>query len=86
MKIQKCDDCVYYSAYYKQWYNSYEKLNHGFCSKIEKPKLHYDSCELFNSNEQIEQSREERRLLALEQALKSINDIANILKDKYSGN
>jgi len=82
MKIQNCRNCTYYSAYYKQWSDGYSRLNNGFCSKLNKPQIQFETCEDFKSSEQKEKSREERRLVALDSALTSINEIAQILKEK----
>ena len=84
MKVQKCTNCTYYSAYYLQWSNCYGKLNHGFCSKQQKPQTQFEACEDFKSNEAKEKRREERLFDSLERALESINGIAQILKEKTS--
>jgi len=82
MLSQKCKNCTFYTAYYKQWASGYGKLNHGFCSKRQQPQTQFETCEDFKSNDIKEKRREERLFLSLEQALESINDIALILKEK----
>jgi len=44
-----------------------------------------ETCEDFRSNEQKEKMREERLFEKLEQSLESINEINQILREKYSG-
>ena len=82
MFCQKCRNCTYYSAYYKQWCSGYGRLNTGYCSKHEKQQTQFETCEDFKSNVQKEKSREKRRMDALEQALESINEIVQILREK----
>jgi len=82
MKAEKCKNCTFYSAYYLRWSSHYGRLNNGFCSKQQKPQTQFETCEDFKNNEAKEKSREERRFIALEQALASINEIAQILKKK----
>lgn len=82
MENQKCKNCNYYSAYYKQWSDGYSRLTNGYCSKLDKPQKQSELCEDFKSNERKEEMRGKRRLIALEQALVSINEIAHILKEK----
>ena len=82
MLSQKCKNCTFYSAYYKQWSSGYGKLNNGFCSKHQKFQTQFETCEHFKSNEIKEKRREERLFTSLEQALEAINDIAQILKEK----
>ena len=84
MRVQKCKNCTYYSAYYKKWSSHFGRLNNGFCSKHQKPQKHLNSCEDFRSNEQKEKMREERLFEKLEQSLTSIYEINQILKEKYS--
>jgi len=84
MRIQNCKNCTYYSSYYKQWSDCYSRLNHGFCSKHEKPKIQNETCGNFKSGEQKEKRREERLFSSLERSLESINQIAQILKEKES--
>ena len=84
MKKEVCKNCTYYSAYYKQWSSHYTRLDKGFCSKHQKIIKQYEICEDFKSNELKEKMREKRRMDALEQALISINEIAQILKEKQS--
>ena len=83
MKTQKCKNCTHYTAYYKKWSASFERLNKGFCAKHQKPQIQSETCEDFKSNEQKEKRREERLFDYLEFSLKSINEIAQILKEKY---
>jgi len=83
MKVEKCKNCTFYSAYYQQWSDHYGRLNHGFCSKHQKSQTQFEFCQNFISNEQKEKRREERLLFSLEQASKSINEIAVILNEKY---
>jgi len=83
MKTQKCKNCAHYSPYYKKWSASFGMLNHGYCAKHKKPQTQRKTCDKFKSGEQIEQRREERLLKCLEQSLDSINEIAQILKEKY---
>ena len=82
MKTEKCKNCTYYVAYYEQFSSGYARLNHGFCQKHSRPQKQADTCETFKSSEQKEKRREERRFDYLEQALTSINEIAQILKEK----
>ncbi|MCL2675267.1 MAG: hypothetical protein FWE84_01580 [Firmicutes bacterium] len=82
MRSQRCRNCEYYSAYYKQRSSGYEKLNKGFCSKHQKEETQFKTCENFTSNEHREKIKEQLRLDALDGALKSINEIAQILKEK----
>ena len=84
MLSQKCNNCTFYTAYYKQWSDHYGKLNHGFCSKTKKQQQQYDSCEDFKSNEQKKKMRQERMLDSLELALESINHISQIMKEKQN--
>ena len=84
MKSQKCKNCSYYTAYYRKWSSSFEKLTHGACSKHKSPKTQSEVCDDFKSSEQKERKREERLFISLEQSLESINQIAQILKEKYS--
>jgi len=84
MKSQKCKNCTHYSAYYKQWSGSYGRLNNGFCSKHQKAQTQFETCENFLSSGQKEKIREKRLLIQLEQSLISINEIAQILKEKFS--
>jgi hypothetical protein len=83
MKTEKCKNCMHYTAYYKQWASSFGRLNNGFCSRHQKPQAQLEACEDFKSNEQKEKRRDELRLKHLEQALESINEIAQILKEKF---
>ena len=82
MNSEYCKNCTFYTAYYKQWASGYGRLNNGFCAKHQKQQTQFETCECFKSNEQKEIHREKRRMLALEQALESINEIAQILKEK----
>ena len=84
MTGQKCKNCTYYTAYYKQWANGYGRLSSGYCARQNSPKTQFESCEDFKSNETKEKRRDEKRLEYLEQALKSIVEIAQILKEKES--
>ena len=81
MKVQKCCNCTFYSAYYKQWASGYGKMETGYCQKHNATQKRYHACEDFKSNEQKEVRREKMRFDALDQALQSINDIAHILKE-----
>ena len=83
MKTQICKNCTFYSAYYQRWSDHYGRLNHGFCANKQKLQPQFETCESFKSNEQKEKRREERLLFSLEQASKSINEIAVILNEKY---
>ena len=82
MLSQKCKNCTFYTAYYKQWAAGYGKLNHGYCSKHEKPQTQFETCGSFLSNAKKERRKEERRLVCLEQALRAIIEIAQILKEE----
>lgn len=82
MKKEICKNCTYYAAYYKQWSEGYSKLNNDFCSKFQKPQSQFEYCTDFKSNEEKEEMRAERRLKSLDQALTSIIEIAQILKEK----
>jgi len=81
LKTQKCKNCAFY--YYKQWSSFYSRLNHGFCIKHKKPQTQSETCEDYKSNEQKEKTREEKLFSSLEYALKSINEIAQILKERH---
>jgi len=82
MKVEKCRNCIYYTAYYMRWSSCYDKLNNGSCSKFKQPQKEFDTCYCFKSNDVREKSREKQLFASLELALKSINDIALILKEK----
>ena len=82
MRSQICKNCAFYTAYYKQWAASYGRLNNGFCARCQKPRTQFETCEDFKDNEIKEERREKRMYDSLEQALKSINEIALILKEK----
>lgn len=85
MNSQKCKDCAYYTAYYKKLSSSFEKTNVGVCSKHKKIKTYLENCGEFKNNERREKENEKRLFVFLEQALKSINDISQILKEKQEG-
>ena len=82
MLCQKCRNCTFYTAYYKQWASGYGRLNEGFCRKHQKPQTQFETCGDFMSNEKKEEMREKRRLKDLDRAIESINEIAHILKEK----
>jgi len=82
MEKQLCINCTFYSAYYKKWSACFGELNHGFCAKHQKPQKQYETCQEYKSNDQKEKTRHQRLLLSLEQSLTSINEIAQILKQK----
>jgi len=82
MKKNKCKNCTHYSAYYKLLAVSFTKLNHGFCAKHKRPQAQKEICDDFNCNQQKEQLRERILFDALENALKSIDHITQILKLK----
>ena len=84
MKSQKCKNCTYYTAYYKKWHANFGRLNNGFCTKHQKHQTQFETCENFKSSEQKEKMREERLFDSLEQSLKSINEISQILKEKFN--
>ena len=77
-----CKNCTFYTAYYKQWSDGYGRLNEGHCRKHNKLQTQFKFCDFFQSNEKKEKMRAERRMVALDQALTSINEIALILKEK----
>ena len=85
MKKEICKNCTHYAAYYQQRSDSYSRLNHGFCSKHERGQGQYGVCEVFKSNELKENRRQKRMLDSLESALTSINEIAQIIREKESG-
>ena len=82
MQSQKCKNCTYYTAYYKQWSSGYGRLSNGYCSRCEKLRTQYETCENFKSNALKEKRREERLFVYLECALESINEIVQILREK----
>ncbi|MCL2556417.1 MAG: hypothetical protein FWE03_05330 [Firmicutes bacterium] len=82
MKTQKCKNCTYYTAYYKQWAACYSRLNNGFCTKHNKHQTQVKTCEDFKSNERKKRVREKILFEALAQSINSINDIAQILKER----
>ena len=84
MKLQYCKNCFYYSAHYKKLSAGFARLNNGFCAKYQKPQTQYETCEDFKNNEEREKRREERLFVSLEQSLESINQISQILREKYS--
>lgn len=84
MQTQKCKNCHYYSAYYKQYSDGYFRLSHGHCSKYRRPQTQYEICENFKNNEQKEQQLSIKILDSLELAITSIIEIAHILKEKES--
>jgi len=83
MKTKRCYNCAFYSAYYKQWFDGFHKQSHGFCSKINEPQKQHQSCQYFKDNERREKTQEERLLSHLELSLQSVNQIAQILKEKF---
>lgn len=83
MKNPNCKNCTFYSAYYRQWSDGYGRLTNGYCSKHNKPQTQFETCECYKSNEQKEKMREKRMFVALEDALTSINEISQILKEKF---
>ena len=83
MNSQKCRDCTFYTAHYKKLAHGFVKQNNGFCRNHQKHQTQYKTCENFKSNEEKEKRREERLFKYLEQSLQSINEIAQILKEKY---
>lgn len=82
MKKQICKNCTFYTAFYKQWAGSYGRLNNGYCAKHDKPQIQFETCNIFQNNEQKERRREKVRLEYLEHALKAIIEIAQILQEK----
>ena len=84
MKVEKCKNCTYYTAYYEQFSSGFVKLGHGYCSKQKQQQKQFDTCEQFKNNEQKEKWKEKRRLAILDEALNSINEIAQILKEKQA--
>ena len=86
MKVEKCKNCTYYTAYYEQFSSGFARLGHGYCSKQKQQQKQFDSCEQFKSNEQMKKWKEKRRLAILDEALNSIIEIAQILKEKESAN
>ena len=82
MKVEKCKNCSYYTAYYTQCSSFYSRTSKGFCRKNNQQQKELDTCENFKDNGKITAMREERLFEALEWSLKSINDIAQILKEK----
>ena len=84
VKKNLCKNCNYYTAYYKKWGAYFGRMNNGFCAKHKKRQTQFEVCNEFRSNEQSEKRREEQLLNSLEQSLESVNQIAQILKEKYS--
>ena len=84
MKSQICKNCTYYTAYYKKWSACFGILNNGFCTKRRRPQTQFEACEDFKSSDQKEKRRKERLFDFLEYSLKSINEIAQILKENYT--
>lgn len=77
-----CQNCTYYTAYYKKLSSLYSKLNHGYCRKQCKPQIYNNMCEEYHSNDQKERSREATMFRDLERAVRSINEITLIMKEK----
>ena len=78
-----CRNCTHYTAYYKRWATRFGKLPRGFCEKQQLPKNHSETCKNFTDNKQKELLREKLLIDCLAQSIKSINEIAQILKEKY---
>ncbi|MCL2375077.1 MAG: hypothetical protein FWC82_00915 [Firmicutes bacterium] len=83
MKTLKCKNCAHYTAYYKKWICNFERLSNGFCEKHQKLQTQHETCDDFKSSEQKEEGKKRKLLSSLEQAVDSINVIAQILKDDY---
>lgn len=84
MKKQTCISCTFYNAYYMQFGGSFKKTYNGYCSRSNKIRTKSDSCTDHINNCIREERTEKLRLKNLDKALKSINDIADILKEKES--
>ena len=82
MTAKKCKNCAYYTAYYKQWGDCYGRLNNGFCVKHKRHQTQFETCAEFKSNEEKEKRREKRLFDSLERVLASIDEIAQILREK----
>lgn len=78
MRKGKCKNCAYYFAYYRQWSYAYTKFSNGYCSKHKIPQPEIKSCNEFESNARKEENRAKTRLEALDAAITSINEIAQI--------
>jgi len=86
MRAQQCKNCIHYTAYHKKLPASYCRLTNGFCSKHDKQQSQSETFESFVSNEQKEKRDEFILFHSLECALKSIDQIAQILKEKEEDN
>ena len=81
----KCENCALYTPYYVFLGNKFMKLNYGACSdscKL-KPQKAHKICNSYINNAAKHAKREEYFLDNLEQAVKSINEIAAVLEEKY---
>ena len=83
MKSKFCRFCAFYIPYYHKLNSSYARQNHGFCCKHKNSQTPYEHCEDFKSNEEKEKRREEKLLADLESSLTSINEISQILRERY---
>lgn len=82
MKKERCKYCTFFTAYYRKEASGLCKSSYGFCKTHSKFINQFKNCEHYKSNEQKEKLQEQLRLEALDQALKSINEISQILKEK----
>jgi len=81
MKLQKCINCAYYTAYYKIQNHGFERSNACACSKHKKVQTQFETCEFFKDNAKKEKTRKDKLFISLEYALKSINEITQILSE-----
>ena len=82
MRVEKCKNCAYYTAFYKRWSNHYGRIELGHCSKKKQVQKQLDTCGDFKSNEQKEERKEKMMLEHLERALISIDHISQIMREK----
>ncbi len=77
-----CRDCRYYREFYNKSFSCFVKSGFGKCRKdfnVVKPK---DSCENWVDNEQIRKSRIRNSKAKLDEALTSIIELKQILKEE----
>lgn len=81
MKKQICRNCLHFSVYYKRWGDRFSRLPTGFCCKHDKQQAHLEACENYLENKSKEEQSDLLLFQSLKQALKSVNQIAQILKE-----
>ena len=80
MKVEKCKNCTYYTAYYMRWSNHFGRVSRGYCSKKQQVQKQLDTCGDYKSNEQKEERKDNMMLEHLERALISIDHISQIMR------